>query len=326
MTYKHSMQLDWLQTELESMSSAGDSLAKTSALQARGQDLPGSAAASGTSSTGSSTKLSRATRLLKTYQPFGLKDWTTYSGRSLRSGMTRNGTVYPLQPLALLTDATESGLWPTPRAQDSKHGAATDWELTTDHAGTVGSLRVQVVKRMWPTPNTRGFNNDGDLNLLAKNCTSWEEYSGMAYRQNAKKKARLWPTPTAVWRPMEGNVRILREKVLAGEMSEQEATAMLGKSPFEAQGTIPQMWPTPAARDYRGANGYETTLDKMEQGRRAHLDQLPNAVQVVEGKAIRGTLNPMWVEWLMGFPLGWTDLKPSEMPSSRKYRKSSQGE
>ena len=233
MTYKNLAQLDWLQTELESMSSAGDSLVKTSASQARAQDLPESAAASGTSSTGSSTKLSRTTRLLKTCQPFGLKDWTTYSGRSLRSGMTRSGTVYPLQPLALLTDATESGLWPTPRAQDSKHGAATDWELTTDHAGTVGSLRVQVVKRMWPTP---------------------------------------------------------------------------------------------AARDYRGANGYETTLDKIEQGRRAHLDQLPNAVQVVEGKAIRGTLNPTWVEWLMGFPLGWTDLKPSEMPSSRKYRKSSQGE
>ena len=22
-----------------------------------------------------------------------------------------------------------------------------------------------------------------------------------------------------------------------------------------------------------------------------------------------GTLNPMWVEWLMGFPIGWTDLE-----------------
>ena len=26
-----------------------------------------------------------------------------------------------------------------------------------------------------------------------------------------------------------------------------------------------------------------------------------------------GKLNPMWVEWLMGWPLGWTDLKPLEM-------------
>lgn len=31
-----------------------------------------------------------------------------------------------------------------------------------------------------------------------------------------------------------------------------------------------------------------------------------------------GQLNPQWVEWLMGFPEGWTDLKPSEMPLSRK--------
>jgi hypothetical protein len=25
-----------------------------------------------------------------------------------------------------------------------------------------------------------------------------------------------------------------------------------------------------------------------------------------------GQLNPMWVEWLMGYPLGWTDLNVSE--------------
>ena len=25
-------------------------------------------------------------------------------------------------------------------------------------------------------------------------------------------------------------------------------------------------------------------------------------------RAIGGSLNPTWVEWLMGFPLGWTDL------------------
>jgi hypothetical protein len=30
--------------------------------------------------------------------------------------------------------------------------------------------------------------------------------------------------------------------------------------------------------------------------------------------AIGGQLNPMWVEWLMGFPLGWTDLEDSETP------------
>lgn len=29
-----------------------------------------------------------------------------------------------------------------------------------------------------------------------------------------------------------------------------------------------------------------------------------------------GKLNPMWVEWLMGWPLGWTDLKPLETDKS----------
>jgi hypothetical protein len=31
---------------------------------------------------------------------------------------------------------------------------------------------------------------------------------------------------------------------------------------------------------------------------------------------IGGQLNPTWVEWLMGFTLGWTDLNPSETPLS----------
>ena len=29
-----------------------------------------------------------------------------------------------------------------------------------------------------------------------------------------------------------------------------------------------------------------------------------------------GTLNPTWVEWLMGYPSGWTDLNASETVSS----------
>ena len=39
--------------------------------------------------------------------------------------------------------------------------------------------------------------------------------------------------------------------------------------------------------------------------------------------ATGGPLNPTWVEWLMGFPLGWTDLGDSATRSSRRSRKSS---
>ncbi len=42
-------------------------------------------------------------------------------------------------------------------------------------------------------------------------------------------------------------------------------------------------------------------------------DQLPNTVG--------GPLNPTWVEWLMGFPPGWTDCGPSATPSSPRSSK-----
>lgn len=37
--------------------------------------------------------------------------------------------------------------------------------------------------------------------------------------------------------------------------------------------------------------------------------------------AAGGPLNPGWVEWLMGFPEGWTDCEPSATPLCRNARK-----
>jgi hypothetical protein len=37
----------------------------------------------------------------------------------------------------------------------------------------------------------------------------------------------------------------------------------------------------------------------------------------------RGSLNPTWVEWLMGYPIGHTDLKDWVTPSFRKSRQKS---
>ena len=43
------------------------------------------------------------------------------------------------------------------------------------------------------------------------------------------------------------------------------------------------------------------------------------------GTATGGQLNPTWVEWLMGFPAGWTDCEHLATPSSRKSLKRSGG-
>ena len=50
-------------------------------------------------------------------------------------------------------------------------------------------------------------------------------------------------------------------------------------------------WPTPVARDHKGP-GYS--------------GQLPTT--------LTGLPNPEWVEWLMGFPPGWTDCDHWETP------------
>jgi len=156
-------------------------------------------------------------------------------------------------------------------------------------------------------------------------------------------------------------MRLLRQKVLAGEMTEKEAMGMLqGRSPFQAQGKLPAMWPTPVSSDHlagqaenlevwekraaekkedgislqfalrhavqkwptpRSSSGMNDTVDaslrRMQKvGYEAKLEQAV-ALESTDG----GTLNPTWVEWLMGFPIGHTVLEHWETRSSRKSRK-----
>jgi hypothetical protein len=180
--------------------------------------------------------------------------------------MTRNGTVFPLPPLALLTAGTASGSWPTPTGADHLHNPTETVERWTERAAEKAQQGIRL---------------EFPLRIAAQ----------------------MWPTPTAVDRPNEGNVRLLRAKVLAGELTLEEATAMLGKSPMEAQGKVP-MWPTPTVQDASNNAGPS----------QFSRNSLP--LNAVAG----GALNPTWVEWLMGFPEGWTDSSSSVTPSCRTFR------
>lgn len=82
-------------------------------------------------------------------------------------------------------------MWPTPRAQDGKHGKPTDWEMTTEHSGTKNSLRVKVQKEedLWPTPRVRG---EEGLETLLKRKTL-----DQALMHNLKAATEYWPTPVS---------------------------------------------------------------------------------------------------------------------------------
>lgn len=49
---------------------------------------------------------------------------------------------------------------------------------------------------------------------------------------------------------------------------------------------------------------------------------LKNAAPNEARKMLGGSLNPDWVEWLMGWPIKWTDLEPLEMVKFRSWRRS----
>lgn len=205
-TLKHSRQNNLPLMESLPMSFAEDFPAKTSALPERAPGLRASDQSSGGSSIDLLKKSARATRSLKTLQSFDLADWTQCSGRLLRSGMTRNGTVYPLQPLAPLTAGTDSGLWPTPTANPSN----------------ACSLKAGLKEAQRLHPN--GFS------------TLWTQVAAETVHAN-----RMWPTPDA------------------------------SPHKYRLKGDSQQ------SRSLNGIHG--------------------------------GKLNPQWVEWLMGFPSDWTDLK-----------------
>lgn len=67
-----------------------------------------------------------------------------------------------------------------------------------------------------------------------------------------------------------------------------------------------QLWPTPAHRDYKGQNSVNHIKKSLKEGKNGSLGQLPNAVLYRTGQS--GQLNPVWVEWLMGYPDNYTNV------------------
>jgi hypothetical protein len=72
-------------------------------------------------------------------------------------------------------------------------------------------------------------------------------------------------------------------------------------------------WQTPSAADADGGH-------RRRGGVRSDELLLSGQAQQADG-VTTGSLNPTWVEWLMGFPLGWTDCGHLVTRSSRKSSK-----
>ena len=152
------------------------------------------------------------------------------------------------------------------------------------------------------------------------------------------------PTPCANGARSKGAIRQMRKLVDAGQITREEAEAMIEGS---LEPSRMEKWPTPRANDAEKRGNFDTknprnglpaavknfptpcasdadkwnNKTKEERERDGQQLRLGNALSV-DGVRVGGQLNPTWVEWLMGWPLGWTDLKPLEMDKFQQWQSS----
>lgn len=143
----------------------------------------------------------------------------------------------------------------------------------------------------WPTPNVP---NGG-------RSVKHAERIGRSYYHNGKKvqlgleaAVRMWPTPRAT-QEAQG-----RGDLLGAVRGWQSASKHHGG----------RTWPTPNCGDARQSRNV---------ARRAERRISKPNLQVTLPEVVGGQLNPDWVEWLMGWPIGWTASEPLAMARFREW-------
>jgi hypothetical protein len=148
-----------------------------------------------------------------------------------------------------------------------------------------------------------------------------------------------WPESLARYDPNTSTWRTVRSSLLE-DCTEFSGTwprwgLMLNGVSYQRQPLVPRIketesgfWPTPTTQGLNGGSNSRKASQsrKMWPTPTAHNAKETNAPSESQRNTptlaaqVGGSLNPMWVEWLMGWPLGWTELKPLEMDKYQQWR------
>ena len=190
--------------------------------------------------------------------------------------------------LLTLTLDVFSGPWPK---QGTMHAGVCWEQMTLAHpiAGNGSGSWLPT-----PTAHQGGWNQGGGNGR-----------EGQPLRPSLGHMARhnLWPTPQAfdaldIQRSPREVVHLWKTPTAEDCRDRAFARNNRGEPKLSAQVKMTAPWATPTA--------HPRTHSPRQVD---HGEQLANQVG--------GSLNPTWVEWLMGWPLGWTALEPSAMGRCR---------
>ena len=200
-------------------------------------------------------------------------------------GMTRSGVAYQRQKLEPITSESAFGFYvPTPTASDGTSGSVIGKDDTyyktstgmprkiTRH-GVDGSVGLGRLVNMWPTP---------DASMNRGTQTNWKPTrpSGAhaSYTLNQAVRDSFYPTPKTS--DANGACMKLTKNGIPHDVERGNLRGVVKNK---------KNWSTP------------TTNDAKNPGGKCHQKSLQTE--------IHGSLSSDWVEWLMGFPVGWSDLK-----------------
>lgn len=204
-----------------------------------------------------------------------------------------------------ITDGKESGgsqkMWLTPNVMDSiepRNPEALKRQYDKNRKGrkTHSTLREQIVypepKKLWPTPQASDHlaNQSETLEAWEKRAKKKKE-QGINLQFALRHSVQMWPTPLG--RDYKGGRKL-------------EALKKAGRNPSNSLPDAVTMWPTPTAGLEKHSTKDAYWENRIKKGRQRDIQM---EVCKQEGT---GSLNPTWVEWLMGFPIGYTDLKHLE--------------
>tara|TARA_Y100000593_G_scaffold71668_1_gene131634 strand:+ start:490 stop:1143 length:654 start_codon:yes stop_codon:yes gene_type:complete len=201
-----------------------------------------------------------------------------------------DGIAYPLPQLALHTGATGYGSLPshsipTPTASDHIERKSTSTEVLNPN--TNKSVSLDRFVKYWPTPTTQ---DNAQVRGQGKAV-------GNKRGTTLGGAVRMWPTPTA----MTGGQGV------APSHKEGGHGWNIGAAVQDSLSDDPvRVWPTPRASEWKGVGPIGSKSHQYRLDRK-YLD-----ATVQEAEQRTGRLNPNWVEWLMGWPIGWTALEPVE--------------